>query len=67
MSQGRSKPILADVTGQDIQDFLDSDTLRKLGTLDNAVLFMLIEIRDQLSKTNELLTQSLGEEVDDVS
>lgn len=67
MSQGRSKPILADVTGQDIQDFLDSDTLRKLGTLDNAVLFMLIEIRDQLLKTNELLTQSLGEEVDDVS
>lgn len=65
MSQGRAKPLLATQTGQDIQDFLDSDSFRKLGVTDKAVLYMLLEIKDEMIKMNSLLTQVLGEDQDD--
>lgn len=64
MSVGRLKPLLATESGQDIKDFIDSDSLRKLGTLDRANLNMNLAILNELKLLNNYLTLILGEEAD---
>ncbi len=64
MSVGRLKPLLATESGRDIQDFIDSDSLRKLGVLDRANLNVNIAILNELKLLNNYLTLILGEEAD---